>query len=146
MSTVAQILRLKADQTMHTISPDASVFDAISMLAEKNIGALPVVKDGKVVGMISERNYSRKVALAGRSSRDTSVADIMDTDVLYVGPENTREECMALMSEKRIRHLVVVNNGELAGVISIGDVVKDTIAEQEFVIQQLEHYIAGDRG
>ncbi len=146
MSTVAQILRLKADQTMHTISPDASVFDAISMLAEKNIGALPVVKDGKVVGMISERNYSRKVALAGRSSRDTPVADIMDTDVLYVGPENTREECMALMSEKRIRHLVVVNNGELAGVISIGDVVKDTIAEQEFVIQQLEHYIAGDRG
>ena len=146
MSTVAQILRLKADQTMHTISPDASVFDAISMLAEKNIGALPVVKDGKVVGMISERNYSRKVALAGRSSRDTPVADIMDTDVLYVGPENTREECMALMSEKRIRHLVVVNNGELAGVISIGDVVKDTIAEQEFVIQQLEQYIAGDRG
>ena len=146
MSTVAQILRLKADQTMHTISPDASVFDAISMLAEKNIGALPVVKDGKVVGMISERNYSRKVALAGRSSRDTPVADIMDTDVLYVGPENTREECMALRSEKRIRHLVVVNNGELAGVISIGDVVKDTLAEQEFVIQQLEHYIAGDRG
>ena len=145
MSTVSQILRSKAIQTMYTVPPDASVYEAISILAEKNIGALPVVEDGKVVGIISERDYARRIALAGRSSKETPVADIMDADVLYVEPETTREQCMALMSEKHIRHLVAVENGRLAGVISIGDVVKDTIAEQEFVIEQLEHYIAGGR-
>lgn len=145
MSTVSQILRSKAIQTMYTVSPDASVFEAISMLAEKNIGALPVVEDGKVVGIISERDYARRIALAGRSSKDTPVAEIMDADVLYVEPETTREQCMALMSERHIRHLIAVENGRLAGVISIGDVVKDTIAEQEFVIEQLEHYISGGR-
>lgn len=146
MSKVAQILRSKADQVMHTVSPDISVFEAISILAEKNIGALPVVKDGKVVGMISERNYARQIALAGLSSRDTPVSRIMDANVLYVNPQNTREECMALMTKKHIRHLVVVEDDTLAGVISIGDVVKDTIAEQQFVIEQLERYIAGDKG
>ena len=145
MSTVSQILRSKAIQTMYTVPPDASVYEAISILAEKNIGALPVVEDGKVVGIISERDYARRIALAGRSSKDTPVSEIMDADVLYVEPETTREQCMALMSEKHIRHLVAVENGRLAGVISIGDVVKDTIAEQEFVIEQLEHYIAGGR-
>lgn len=145
MSTVSQILRAKAIQTMYTISPGASVFDAITMLAEKNISALPVVEVGKIVGIISERDYPRRIALAGRSSRDTPVTEIMDADVLYVEPETMREQCTALMSEKHIRHLVAIETGRFAGVISIGDVVKDTIAEQEFVIEQLEHYISGGR-
>ncbi len=146
MSTVAQMLRSKADQALYTVSPDTSVFDAIRLLAEKNIGALPVVRDGKPVGILSERNYARQIALVGRSSKDTPVTEIMDADVLYVEPENTREECMAMMTERHRRHLVVVDGGKLAGLISIGDVVKDTIAEQQFVIDQLERYIAGDKG
>lgn len=146
MSTVAQMLRSKADQALYTVSPETSVFDAIRLLAEKNVGALPVIRDGKPVGILSERNYARQIALVGRSSKDTPVTEIMDADVLYVEPENTREECMALMTERHRRHLVVVDGGKLAGLISIGDVVKDTIAEQQFVIDQLERYIAGDKG
>jgi CBS domain-containing protein len=146
MANVSQILRSKADQTVHTIAPTASVFAAISLMAEKNIGALPVVNAGKTVGIISERNYARQIALAGRSSKDTPVAEIMNAQVWFVRPDHSREQCMALMTEKRIRHLVVVDEGKLIGLVSIGDLVKDTISEQRFIIEQLEHYIAGDRG
>ncbi len=146
MPSVAQILRSKADQAVHTVLPSASVFEALTIMAEKNIGALPVVKVDKIVGIISERNYARKVVLADRSSRDTAVAEIMDTQVWYVEPGNTRDECMALMTEKHVRHLAVIEGGKLTGLISIGDLVKDTISEQRFIIEQLEHYIAGVRG
>jgi CBS domain-containing protein len=146
MSNVAQILHAKADHAVHTVSPGASVFEALAIMAEKNIGALPVVELGKVVGIIGERNYARRIAVVGRSSRDTPVAEIMETRVWYVEPHNSREQCMALMTEKRARHLVVIEDGRLTGLISIGDVVKDTITEQQFIIEQLEHYIAGVRG
>lgn len=146
MSNVAQILRAKLNQAVYTVAPDASVFEALTIMAEKNIGALPVVSLGQLVGIVSERNYARKVALAGRASRDTPVADIMDERVWRVTPHDSRERCMALMTEKRVRHLAVIDDGRLAGLISIGDVVKDTIAEQQFTIDQLERYIAGVRG
>lgn len=146
MASVAQILQTKADRTVYTIAPTASVFEAIARLAEKNIGALPVVDAGQTVGLFSERAYTRRVELAGRASRQTPVAEVMDAPVLYVRPEHSAEECMALMTEKRLRHLVVIDAGELVGLISIGDVVKATISEQHFVIEQLEHYIAGNRG
>ena len=145
MSKVARILGAKADQSVYTIPPDASVYDALKVMAEENVGALPVVEADKVVGIITERLYARQVALVGRSSKDTPVATIMDRDVCYVEADTTREECMALMTERRRRHLVVVEGDKLAGLISIGDVVKDILSEQRFIIDQLEHYIAGDR-
>jgi len=142
MSTVAQILKSKPDQAVHTISPSASVLEAVKLMAEKNIGAL-VVKDGEaVVGVLTERDYARKVTLMARSAKDTPVRDVMTTQVMYVGPERTSEECMALMTENRFRHLPVIDRGKLVGVVSIGDLVKDVISEQKFVIEQLEQYIA----
>jgi CBS domain-containing protein len=146
MSTIAQILSAKADQGVHTIAPGATVFEALQFMAEKNIGALPVVDGGRVVGLLSERNYARRVALAGRSSRDTRVEEIMDRQVGSVAPSQSREECMVLMTARHVRHLVVLEGGSLAGLVSIGDLVKDTLGEQRFLIEQLEHYIAGVRG
>jgi CBS domain-containing protein len=146
MTTVAQILKTKPDQSVATISPEASVFEAVQKMAEKNIGALVVVEGGKVIGMITERDYARKVALMARSSRDTAVRDIMSSRVMYVRPEQTNEECMALMTENRLRHLPVMQGERMVGLISIGDLVKDIISEQRFIIEQLEHYIAGGLG
>ena len=146
MTTVAQILKAKPDQAVATISPEASVFEAVQKMAEKNIGALVVVEGGKVVGMVSERDYARKIALMARSSRDTAVRDIMTARVMYVRPDRTNEECMALMTENRLRHLPVMQGERLVGLISIGDLVKDIISEQKFIIEQLEHYIAGGLG
>jgi len=146
MATVAQILHGKPDQAVHTITPGATVLEAISLLAEKNIGALPVVSEGKVVGIFTERNYARHIVLAGRASKDTAVAEIMDKRVWEVHPGQSRQECMALMDKQRVRHLVVTEAERLVGLVSIGDMVKDTIDEQRFIIEQLEHYIAGDRG
>lgn len=146
MTTVAQILKTKPDQSVATISPEASVFEAVQKMAEKNIGALVVVEGGKVIGMITERDYARKVALMARSSRDTPVRDIMSSRVMYVRPEQTNEECMALMTENRLRHLPVMQGERMVGLISIGDLVKDIISEQRFIIEQLEHYIAGGLG
>ena len=146
MKSVAQILKTKPEQTVHTISPSTSVFDAVRRMAEKNIGALLVMEDVKIVGIITERDYARKIILMGRSSKETPVRDIMTSPVMYVRPDQTNEECMALMTDNRVRHLPVMDNGKLIGLISIGDLVKDIIAEQKFTIQQLEHYIAGDRG
>jgi len=143
MATVAQILASKPDRTVHIIAPTATVFEAVQRMAEKNVGALVVVESGKVVGVVTERDYARKVALLARSSKDTPVRDVMTADVLYVPPERTSEECMALMTENRFRHLPVLDQGRLVGLVSIGDLVKDVISEQKFTIEQLEHYIAG---
>ena len=147
MTSVAQILKSKADKAVHTINLSASVFDAVKLMADKNIGALVVVEDGKVVGVITERDYARKVVLMARASKDTPVRDIMTSKVIYVRPSQGSEECMALMTENRLRHLPVLDKGgKLVGLVSIGDLVKDVISEQKFMIEQLEHYIAGDHG
>jgi CBS domain-containing protein len=141
MNTVNQILDQKG-RTVFTIGPDASVYDAIAMMADKHVGALPVLERDKLIGLISERDYARKVFLQGRSSLDTKVREIMSDRVMVVSPDLTTEECMALMTEKRFRHLPVVEDGELVGVVSIGDMVKAIISEQRFTIEQLEHYIS----
>ncbi len=143
MATVSQILKSKSDQAVHTIAPTASVYDSIKLMAEKNIGALMVLEGGKIVGLVTERDYARKVVLMAKSSKDTPVREIMTSQVMYVRPEQTSEECMALMTENRVRHLPVLDQGRLIGLVSIGDLVKDVISEQKFLIEQLEHYIAG---
>ncbi|MEO8718236.1 MAG: CBS domain-containing protein [Burkholderiales bacterium] len=142
MATVAQILKSKAEQAVHTIAPTASVFEAVKLMAEKNIGALMVREGDNVVGVVTERDYARKVVLMARSSKDTPVRDIMTSKVLYVRPEQTSEDCMSLMTENRMRHLPVLDKGKMIGLVSIGDLVKDVISEQKFVIEQLEQYIA----
>ena len=142
MTNAANVLRSKADRSIHTIRPEASVFDAVKLMAEKNIGALLVVTEtGQIVGMITERDYARKIVLLARSSRETQVRDAMTSPVLFVGRDRTSEECMALMTDKRIRHLPVFEGDKLIGVLSIGDLVKETISQQEFIIKQLETYI-----
>jgi CBS domain-containing protein len=146
MKTVAHVLSSKPDQTVYTITPTASVFDAVKLMAEKSIGALVVKEGEKVVGIITERDYARKIVLMARSSGDTPVRDIMTSSVMYVRPDQASEECMVLMTENRLRHLPVMDGGKLIGLISIGDLVKDIISEQKFIIQQLEHYITGERG
>ena len=145
MKIVAHILKSKPDQTVSSIAPAASVFDAVKLMAEKGIGALLVMEGEKIVGIVSERDYARKIILMGRSSRETPVRDIMTSPVMYVRPDQTSDECMALMTENRLRHLPVIDGGKLIGLISIGDLVKDIISEQQFIIQQLQHYIMGER-
>jgi CBS domain-containing protein len=140
MTIVAQVLQAKG-YDIWSVTPDTSVYDAIKMMADKEVGALLVLEDEKLVGIISERDYARKVILKGKSSKDTPVRDIMTSKVYYVRPEQTIEECMALMTARRIRHLPVLDGDRLVGILSIGDVVKAVIADQEFLIQQLEHYI-----
>ncbi|MFM2055911.1 MAG: hypothetical protein RLY71_296 [Pseudomonadota bacterium] len=142
MNTVALILKAKQHQSVLTIAPTATVMDAVRMMAEYNIGGLPVVEGDRIVGIVTERDYARKVALQGRSSEQTLVRDIMTSQVMYVSPAQTTEECMALMTDKRLRHLPVLDEGRLVGLISIGDLVKDIISEQQFVIDQLRNYIA----
>ena len=145
MKSVARILKSKADSTVYTITPTASVFDALKLMAEKSIGALVVTEGEQVVGIITERDYARKVILMARSSKDTPVRGIMTSSVMYVRSDNTSEECMLLMTENRLRHLPVMDGGKLVGLVSIGDLVKDIISEQKFMIEQLEHYITGER-
>ena len=143
MKSVAHILKSKPDATVYTVAPTASVFDALKLMAEKSIGALVVTEGEQVVGIITERDYARKVILMARSSKETPVRDIMTSAVMYVRPGQTSEECMVLMTENRLRHLPVMDSGKLVGLISIGDLVKDIISEQKFIIEQLEHYITG---
>jgi CBS domain-containing protein len=143
MKSVAQILKTKQNQAVYTISPSAKVFDAIKMMSDQSVGALLVTEGDVIVGIVTERDYARKMILKGRSSTETSVRDIMTSSVMYVRPEDTNEQCMALMTENRLRHLPILDNGKLIGIISIGDLVKDIISEQQFIIQQLEHYIMG---
>ena len=145
MKNVAEILRSKPDQTVYRVAPDASVYYALRLMADKNIGALLVEEEGKIVGILSERDYARKVVLMDRSSKQTAVRDIMTSSVMVARPDQTNEECMALMTDNRLRHLPVIDNGKLLGLISIGDLVKDIISEQQFTIEQLQHYIQGDR-
>jgi len=145
VKTAAQILQSKPDQAVQTIAPTAWVFDAVKLMAEKNIGALLVMEGGEIVGILTERDYARKTILMGRTSKETPVRDIMTSEVMYVRPGQTSEECMVLMTENRLRHLPVIDNGKLIGLVSIGDLVKDIISEQRFIIDQLEHYISGDR-
>ena len=144
MTTVAQILKSKPDQSVATIAPDAAVFEAVKQMAERNIGALVVVEGEKLVGIVSERDYARKVALMARSSRETLVREVMAAPVMTVRPDQTNEECMALMTQNRLRHLPVMEGGRMIGVVSIGDLVKDIISEQKEIIQQLEQYISGN--
>ena len=122
------------------------MFDAVKLMAEKDVGALLIMEGERIVGMVSERDYARKIVLIGRSSKEIPVRDIMTRPVIYVGPQQSTEECMALMTEKRVRHFPVLDNGKLIGLISIGDLVKDIISEQNFLIEQLQYYITGDRG
>jgi CBS domain-containing protein len=146
MNTVTQVLSSKPDQTVYTMESSASAHEAVRLMAEKNIGALVVVEQGKIVGLVSERDYARKLVLMARSPTDTRLGDIMSSPVMYVRPHQTSDECMALMTENRLRHLPVMDDDQLIGLISIGDLVKATISEQQFIIEQLEHYITGQRG
>jgi len=142
MKTVAQLLRAKPHAIL-SVAPDTAVFRALQLMAENNVGALLVLDGSTLVGIFSERDYARKVILVGKSSKETAVREIMSSHVLYVRPQQTIEDCMALMTDKRVRHLPVLEDERVIGVISIGDVVKGIISEQEFMIEQLQNYIAG---
>ncbi|HEY6281779.1 MAG TPA: CBS domain-containing protein [Burkholderiales bacterium] len=140
MKTVKQILQSKTHGIL-SISPDATVYDALKLMAEKEVGALLVMEADKVVGIISERDYARKVILHGKSSKEIHVSDIMTSKIVYVNTAQTVDECMALMTDKRVRHLPVYEGDRLVGVVSIGDLVKEAISEREYIIKQLESYI-----
>ena len=144
MTTVKHVLDQKGHH-VHFIHPDASVFDALKMMAENNIGSLVVLEDGKLVGVITERHYAREIVLKGRTSPGTLVRDIMSTKVIYARPDQSVEECMAVMTARAVRHLPVLEGGQLVGIVSIGDMVKSIIDDQKFIIEQLEHFIHGDR-
>jgi CBS domain-containing protein len=147
MKTVAQVLMLKVkhNQQVHTIAPHQTVLEALMLMAEKNVGALPVLeKNGLVVGVISERDYARKLVLHGLSSVRTPVSAIMSSPVVTVDSHQTVETCMGIMTDSHLRHLPVVENGQLLGLLSIGDLVKEAIAEQADLIRQLEQYIRGE--
>lgn len=141
MKSALQLVEAKGGD-IWSVSPQSSVIDALRLMAEKEIGAVLVTQDGGLVGVLSERDYARKVILAGRSSSDTRVEEIMTREVVCAGPAHTVQECMALMTEKRVRHLPVLDGDTLLGMVSIGDLVKETIAEQQFIIEQLERYIS----
>jgi CBS domain-containing protein len=142
MISIRQLLDQKGEKT-HSIHPDATVFDAIAKMAENDIGSLVVIERERLVGIITERHYARNVVLKGKTSPTIPVREIMEKNVITVRPEQRVEECMALMTAKRVRHLPVMDGGKLVGIISIGDLVKSTISGQRFVIDQLEHYIHG---
>lgn len=142
MLTVRQLLQKKGGQVW-SVSPNTSVFDAIKLMADKRVGALLVLDETRLVGIVSERDYATKVILQGRSSEETPVRAIMAGNVLYVTPEQSIEECMALVTEKRVRHLPVFEEDRLIGVLSSGDLIKAIISDQQFIIEQLEKYIKG---
>jgi CBS domain-containing protein len=142
MLTVGQLLEDKGRQVW-SVQVDSTVFEALRVMAHKDIGALLILDGESVIGILSERDYARKIALEGRASRYTPVTDIMSRQVLSVSPRHTVHECMALMTAHKVRHLPVLEHGRVLGMISIGDLVKSIIAEQEFVIEQMTHYIAG---
>lgn len=140
MATVAQLLEKKG-HNVEWISPDATVYDAIRRMSDLDIGALVVLEAGKVIGVITERDYARNVFLKGKASPTTPVREAMADDVLFVGREQTTRDCMAIMTGKRTRHLLVMEEGELLGILSIGDLVRSIVAEQDMAIEQLEQYI-----
>ena len=142
MRTVRQLLEAKAPEVF-AIGPDAPVIDAIRLMAEKRIGALLVMQAGNLAGIVSERDYARKIVLQGRSSRDTPVRDIMTADVVSIGLDDTTDRCMQLVTDRRIRHLPVLDGGSVLGVVSIGDLVKAVIEDQQLELDQLQRYIVG---
>jgi IMP dehydrogenase len=143
MKTVAELLRTKPARTIVKVTPELSVLEAIKVLAAENIGAAVVMSGDRLAGIFSERDYTRKVILKGRASDSTRVEEIMTANVVVVSPRTKARECMALMTEKNIRHLPVVDEGRVIGMVSIRDIVGDIIADQDFTIEQLEHYISG---
>ncbi|MDP4174783.1 MAG: CBS domain-containing protein [Bacteroidota bacterium] len=145
MKTVREILNKKGS-VVYSVTPDTTVYDALLIMAEREIGALAVLEGDSLSGIISERDYARKVILRGKSSKELPVKEIMSPEVIFVRPGNTIEECMALMTAKRIRHLPVIEDKKLAGLVSIGDIVKATIDEKEFIIDQLTNYISRTPG
>jgi CBS domain-containing protein len=142
MRTAIDIIRYKGSRVW-SVGPDETVLHALGVMAEHDIGAVVVLDGDKIIGILSERDYARKVVLAGRSSRESAIRDVMTKGVICVSPEESVEGCLAIMTEKRVRHLPVLDNRRLAGLISIGDLVHATIEEQEQMIEQLQHYIAG---
>ena len=142
MTTIRQLLREKGHKIC-SVGPESTVYDAVRKMADEDIGSLVVMEGGKIVGIITERHYARNVVLKGRTSPATRVRDIMESDVLYVQPDQSVEECMAIMTDKRVRHLPVIEQGKEIGLVSIGDLVKSIISDQKFTIEQLEHFIQG---
>ena len=142
MTNVGQLLKIQGNE-IWSLAPEATVYEALQIMSEKDVGALLVVDNGNLVGIFSERDYARKLILKGKFSKDTTVRELMTHEVLYIEPQSTIEECMALMTDKRIRHLPVLENDQLIGIVTIGDLVKQKISDQKFTIQQLEKYIAG---
>ena len=142
MRSVEKLLQTKGNQTW-SIAPQATVYEALQLMSEKDVGAILVLEKGEVVGTFTERDYARKLILKGKFSKDTAVRELMTQEVLYVDPHNTIDDCMVLMTNNRVRHLPVLDNGQLVGIVSLGDMVKHIISEQESTIAQLEKYITG---
>ena len=142
MTTIAQLLNAKGDQ-IWSVEPKATIFEALEIMSEKEIGALLVMEDGKLTGIFSERDYARKVILKGKSSKETPVGELMTKKVFYMDPQKTINDCMAMMTAKRIRHVPVIEDNQVMGIITIGDVVNQIISEQEVTINHLENYITG---
>lgn len=142
MTTVAQVLQNKKNVETSTIPPSATVLEAIRLMSSNSIGAIVVVESEKVVGILSERDYTRKVALMHRKSDQTLVSDIMTSNVISISPSHTVDDCLSLMTERHIRHLPVVENEQLIGIVSIGDLVKATMQDQKVLIEQLQQYIS----
>src|SRR5690554_727001 len=144
MKTVAQVIQTKQIKQVHTVDAEDTVLNALRQMAEHNIGALPVTENGKVIGVISERDYARKCVLKGRASVGTLVREIMSSPAISVNSKMSVQECLSLITDRHLRHLPVLEDGQLVGLVSIGDLVKETIAEQEELIRQLEQYIRGE--
>lgn len=144
MLTAGQILQSKSHQTIHAVTPDTSVLDAVRTMTDKRIGALLVMQDGSVLGIVTERDLARKFAPMNRLPSETPVRDIMTAPIVHVGPSESAETCLALMAERQFRHLPVIDNGKLTGLISITDLIREVPAQQQFIIDQLNRYIRGD--
>jgi len=142
MTTIAQLLNAKGKQ-IWSVEPKATIFEALEIMSEKGIGALLVMEDGKLTGIFSERDYARKVILKGKSSKETPVGELMTKKVFYIDPQKTTNDCMAMMTAKRIRHVPVIEDNQVMGIVTIGDVVNQIISEQEVTINHLENYITG---
>lgn len=145
MTTVAEIIKSKPEAKVHSVTPSDTVLSALKLMADARIGALLVMEGERIAGIFTERDYARKVVLLGRASIDTPVREVMTSAVRFVHPSNSAEQCMALMTENRLRHLPVLDGERLVGLVSIGDLVKSVISEQQFIITEMERYITGAR-